>query len=154
MAEKLERVYNVNLRSAYNYPRTVRARKALIMLRAFVERHMKAAEATISNALNHEIWRNGMQKPPIRVRIKAVREDGKVSALLFGEDEAKAAGEKRRGEKKKKAADKRGKREREKKEREAKKTAAPAKEIPKKEQPAAASAGAAVKEAPAKGNAP
>ncbi len=107
MAEKLERIYTVRISKAYNYPRITRARRAVNLLRKFIARHMKAAEVSISNTLNAEVWRNGIEKPPRTVKIKAVKDGEIAMAYLFGEEEANAARQKKKDEKRKASMDKR-----------------------------------------------
>ena len=87
MAEKIERIYTVPLRNSYNYVRTKRTRRAVKLLREFVCRHMKAEEkdVIISNALNNYLWKRSIQKPPRRVKIRTIKEDGKVNAYLADE---------------------------------------------------------------------
>ncbi len=105
MAEKLERIYTVPLRNAYGYVRTKRTKRAVKLLREFLCRHMKAEEGdvAISNALNSYIWQRSMQKPPRRVKIRAIKEDGRVMAYLADEkiEEAKKEEKKKPKEEKK-----------------------------------------------------
>ncbi|NYZ77713.1 50S ribosomal protein L31e [Candidatus Micrarchaeota archaeon] len=87
MAEKLERIYTVPLGKAYQYVRTKRTRRAVKLLRAFIVRHMKADEEDIklSIALNNSLWKRSIQKPPRRVKIRVIKEDGRVKAYLADE---------------------------------------------------------------------
>ena len=87
MAEKIERIYTVPLRNSYNYVRTKRTRRAVRLLREFVCRHMKAEEKDVilSNALNNYLWKRSIQKPPRRVKIRTIKEDGRVKAYLADE---------------------------------------------------------------------
>lgn len=43
---------------------------------------MKAEIVKIDNELNEKIWERGIQKPPARVRVKAVKEGNVVIATL------------------------------------------------------------------------
>ena len=85
MAE-LERIYTVPLRNAYlTAPRTVRAKRAMREVKIFMARHMKTEEEKvwIDNPVNEAIWSRGIQKPPRRVRVKAIRfDDGVVEVSL------------------------------------------------------------------------
>lgn len=87
MADKIERIYTVPLGKAYEYVRTKRTRRAVKLLRAFVSRHMKADEedVSLSNALNGTLWKRSIQKPPRRVKIRVIKEDGRVKAYLADE---------------------------------------------------------------------
>ena len=86
--------------------------KALRLMKEFVARNMKVGmdEVFISNMLNNKIWQNGMQKPPRKIKIKAVKEGDSARAFLFGEEESLQEKSKRKEEKKKKAMEKRVKR--------------------------------------------
>jgi len=93
-----ERIYTVPLTRAWNYPRKKRAPKAIRLLRSFIERHMKlrpkvgeeeeeeekeTKRLVISNEVNEWIWRRGIEKPPRRIRVRAVRDkEGTVTLYL------------------------------------------------------------------------
>ncbi|HEX2021717.1 MAG TPA: 50S ribosomal protein L31e [Candidatus Thermoplasmatota archaeon] len=85
MAE-LERVYTIPLRDAYmKAPRPKRANRAVKEIKIFLARHMKSEEAKvwIDNPVNEAIWARGIQKPPRRIRVKAIRfDDGVVEVSL------------------------------------------------------------------------
>ena len=83
--DKLERIYTVPLKDAYEAIRTKRSRRAISLLRAFVVRHMKSDVVVISNTANSFIWRRSMQSPPRYVKIRAIRQDGKVNVYLADE---------------------------------------------------------------------
>ncbi|MFH1394236.1 MAG: 50S ribosomal protein L31e [Candidatus Micrarchaeota archaeon] len=87
MADKLERIYTVPLGGAYDVVRNRRARRAVKLLKSFLEQHMKAdgAEVSVSNALNAYIWKSGIQKPPRRVKVRAIKENSTVKAYLHDE---------------------------------------------------------------------
>lgn len=83
---QLERTYNVPLRKGFqNTPRHKRAKKAMTVLKEFLQKHMKADEVKIGQLLNKKIWENGIKNPPHHVEVKAVkRDDGVVEAELEG----------------------------------------------------------------------
>lgn len=93
----MERIYNVSLSKVYSIGRhRERARKAIKMVRKFAARHMKTPEekVVIGMDVNELIWRNGMQRPPRKLRLKMLKDkDGTVMVSL--EVPAKAAGEKK-----------------------------------------------------------
>ncbi len=101
----LERIYTIPLALAYEYIRTKRARRAIKLIREFALRHMKAEDAKISEGVNAAIFRNGMQKPPRRIKVRIVKaEDGVAKVWLIGEEEkAKEAAKKKEDASKKKA---------------------------------------------------
>ena len=84
MAE-LERIYTVPLRNAKLAPRTRRAKRAMTEVKLFMAQHMKteADKVWIDNPVNEAIWSRGIQKPPRRIRVKAIRfDDGVVEVSL------------------------------------------------------------------------
>jgi len=85
--ERLERIYTVPLGEAYEYTRTKRTGRAVKLLRAFISKHMKTEgeNVKLSSALNAYLWKRGIQKPPRRVKIRAIMEDGRVKAYLADE---------------------------------------------------------------------
>ena len=100
MVDKLERIYTIPLTKAYDAIRTKRARRAVNLLRSFVTRHMKSEQVSISNALNAFIWQYSMQRPPRKVKVRAVREDGKVKVYLQDEKPEEKKPEQKKEEKK------------------------------------------------------
>jgi large subunit ribosomal protein L31e len=84
MAET-ERVYTIPLRVAKRSPRTHRAERAVTEVKAYIARHLKAEPEKIwlDNPLNEAIWARGIQKPPSKVRVKAIKfDDGVVEVSL------------------------------------------------------------------------
>ncbi len=85
MAEEVERVYTVPLRNAALAPRTRRAKRAITEVKNFMAQHMKTEvdKVWIDNPVNETIWARGIQKPPRRIRVKAIRfADGIVEVSL------------------------------------------------------------------------
>jgi len=79
-----ERIYTIPF-----YPklklstRNKRAPRAIRIMKEFIYRHMKADDIIIDNELNEFIWARGIQKPPRRVRVRALKdEDGIVELYL------------------------------------------------------------------------
>ncbi|MEM1659167.1 MAG: 50S ribosomal protein L31e [Candidatus Jordarchaeales archaeon] len=68
------RFYIIPLRKAYYVPRNKRTKKAIKIIREFISRHMKAQRVLISQRLNEKIWSRGDQKPPRRIKVKAVKD--------------------------------------------------------------------------------
>ena len=88
-----ERIYTVPLGRAWVTPRRKRAPRAVRLVRGFIERHMKvgagpegedeAGRLVISNEVNEKIWRRGIEKPPRRIRVRAVKDvEGTVTVYL------------------------------------------------------------------------
>jgi len=92
-----ERVYTIPLRRAWIMPPNKRAPRAIRMIKAFIQRHMKVGEKAveeegeeaeggriiISNEVNEEIWSRGIEKPPRKLRIRAAKDEkGNVTVFL------------------------------------------------------------------------
>jgi large subunit ribosomal protein L31e len=111
----LERIYIVPFGKAYNGSRSVRSRKAIKLLREFMCRHMKSEpeEVAISTGVNELIWARGMQKPPRKIKVRALKKDGRTLVMLMEEKAEEVAktvvqkgGEKGKKEEKEKPAEK------------------------------------------------
>ena len=89
-----ERFYTIPLSRAWIKPPKKRAPKAIRILEAFIQRHMKVGEGTeveeeergriiISNEVNEKIWSRGIENPPRKLRIRAAKdEEGNVTIFL------------------------------------------------------------------------
>jgi large subunit ribosomal protein L31e len=84
---KLERIYTVPLGDAYETVRNKRTPRAVKILRAFITRHMKAdgMRILLSGGLNSHLWARSIQKPPKRVKVRLIKDDGTVRAYLADE---------------------------------------------------------------------
>lgn len=105
----LERIYTIPLKDAYEHPRQKRGKRAVRLVQSFALRHMKAEAVRVSEGLNSLILRDGIQKPPRRVKVRMVKgDDNLVRVWLIGEEEkvkAAADAKKKQEEDKKKKAD-------------------------------------------------
>jgi len=89
-----EKVYTIPLGKAWISPRNRRAPRAMHLLRTFVLRHMKlkletgedeegAERLVVSEDVNRKIWSRGIEKPPRRIRVRAVKDkEGTVTLYL------------------------------------------------------------------------
>jgi len=80
-----ERILNITLRKTKAAPRSKRANKAVREVRGHVSQHMKASEdkVWIDHRLNEALWARGISRPPLRIKVKAVKfEDGLVEVSL------------------------------------------------------------------------
>ena len=67
------------VRLGYATDRAHRSPKAVRDVRAYVARHMKADEVSISNEINQALWARGINKPPRKITVRAVKDkEGKV----------------------------------------------------------------------------
>lgn len=82
--QKEERVFTIPLRKAFVTEQTNRGWKAIDIIRAFLERHMKG-DVKIGKSINESVWARGIRKPPRRVRVHAVKEKINDEALVFAE---------------------------------------------------------------------
>jgi len=75
-----EKVYTIPIgRLGYVTDRGHRAPRAVRDVRAYVSRHMKADEVAISNEINAVLWARGINKPPRKITVRAVKDkEGKV----------------------------------------------------------------------------
>src|SRR3972149_2450001 len=84
MAE--EKIFTIPLRKAFDTERTHRTRKAVDLVREFLEKNMKSEDVKIGKSINELMWERGIQKPPRRVRIHAVKDNDVVYAEIIGID--------------------------------------------------------------------
>lgn len=74
-----EQVYTIPLREAREAKRKERASKAIKIVKEFLMRNLKAEEVQVDSSLNEKIWDQGAEKPPSKIRVRAVkRPDGVV----------------------------------------------------------------------------
>jgi large subunit ribosomal protein L31e len=87
-----ERIYTVPLRQAWISPRKKRAARAVRIVKSFIQRHMKIeksgdeeaqARLIISNEVNEKLWSRGIEKPPRKIRVRAVKDkEGTITLYL------------------------------------------------------------------------
>jgi len=96
----LERIYTIPFGDAYMRVRNKRAKRAVAFAKAFALRHMKATGVKMSEGVNGLIFRDGMQKPPRRIKVRIVKgDDGMAKIWLIGEEEKlKASLDKKKAE--------------------------------------------------------
>ncbi len=95
----LERTYNIPLRKGFQTaPMYRRAKKALLVLKTFLSKHMKSDNVKIGKYLNLEIWKRGITNPPHHVKVIVKKYDSGVveaelesAAALIKKAEAKKA---------------------------------------------------------------
>jgi len=94
MVEELERVFTIPLTVTRQVPKTKRAPRAIKEIKEYVRRHMmekvseedeekEKKEVWLDYRLNELIWSRGIENPPRKVRVKAIRfEDGLIEVSL------------------------------------------------------------------------
>jgi large subunit ribosomal protein L31e len=86
---ELERIYTVPLKEAWNAQRYRRSERAIMVLKKFAKRHMKAEEVSIDTTVNEAIWAKGIKNPPHRIRVKMNRDnEGRVLVTLAEADKS------------------------------------------------------------------
>ena len=86
--EEDERIFTIPLSKCKNLPRTKRAKVAMETVRSYVGSHMKVSEKDvwIDASVNDKIWLRGIKKPPLKIRVKAIKfEDGLVEVSVLEE---------------------------------------------------------------------
>jgi len=91
-----ERIYTIPLGKAWISPRKKRTPRAVRIVRSFVQKHMKietkakteeeeeeAGRLIISGEVNKKLWSRGIEKPPRKIRVRAVKDkEGTVTLYL------------------------------------------------------------------------
>ena len=78
--EKIEREYVIPLREKCRpVPRYKKTPKAIKTIKEFLVRHMKIRDRDLKKIrldgyLNEAVWAKGIKKPPIKVKVKAIKE--------------------------------------------------------------------------------
>jgi len=90
-----EKFYTIPLGRAWISPRKKRAPKAMRIIKGFVRKHMKlrtevegeeeAEILVISNEVNEKIWSRGIEKPPRKIRVRAVKDKEGVITVHLAE---------------------------------------------------------------------
>ena len=81
-----EQIYVIPLRDVKMAPRWKRSPKAIKVIRAYLAQHMKSEDIKIDASINKKIWERGSQKPPRKIRVRAMKfEDGQVQVELAEE---------------------------------------------------------------------
>ncbi len=99
-----ENVYTVPLAKVYRYKHTQRARKAIKFLRMFIGRHMKVPEVWLSMKVNELIWARSIQKPPRKLRVKAIAGEDGIARVYLPDEKTEEQKKVEKEEKAKKAA--------------------------------------------------
>ncbi len=73
--ESIESIYTVPFFPKLNKtPRYKRTPRAIRLLKEFIVKHTKADIVVIDNELNEYLWQRGIQKPPRKVKVRAIVE--------------------------------------------------------------------------------
>ena len=81
--EEMERILTIPLKGALKAPLQQRAPKAVRVLKELVGRHMNSDNIWLETSVSEYIWQRGIEHPPKKIRVRAVRfEDGLVEVSL------------------------------------------------------------------------
>jgi len=92
-----EKFYTIPLGKAWIFPRKKRAPKAMRIVKSFIKKHMKlrtevevegeeeAEKLVISNEVNEKLWSRGIEKPPRKIRVRAVKDKEGVITVHLAE---------------------------------------------------------------------
>ena len=81
-----EQVYVIPLRDVKRVPFYKRANAAIKDIRNYLEHPLKSDDVKLDKSINEAVWARGSQKPPRRIRVRAMKfEDGQVQAELAEE---------------------------------------------------------------------
>ena len=91
-----EKIYTIPLGRAWISPRKKRAPKAIRLIKSFLQRHMKIKieveemeeepeRLVISNEVNEKIWSRGIEKPPRKIRVRAVKDKEGIITVYLAE---------------------------------------------------------------------
>lgn len=81
----IQRSYNVPLRRGFRETaRWKRTKKAMAVLREFLQQHTKREDVKIGMRLNEYLWRHGIKNPPHHVKVDVWIEDDVAKAELSG----------------------------------------------------------------------
>lgn len=87
-----ERFYTIPLGRVWISQRKKRAPKAIRQIKRFVKKHMKIRDddtdaegekLIISNEVNEKIWSRGIEKPPRKIMVRAVKDEEGVVTLYL-----------------------------------------------------------------------
>ena len=80
-AEEEVHIFTVPVAKCNNLPRNQRANAAIKTIKSYIGTHMNVPESEVwvDASVNEHIWAKGIKKPPLRLRVKAIKfEDGLV----------------------------------------------------------------------------
>jgi len=108
-----EKIFTIPLREVFPKGRVHRTKDASKLVREFLIKNMKSENVKIGKSINENLWKRGIQKPPRRIRIHAIKEEDIVYAELLGvEIKTPSKEELKKKEEKKKEKEKKIKEER------------------------------------------
>ena len=108
-----EKIFTIPLREAFARGRAHRAKDTSKLVREFLIKHMKSENVKIGKSINENLWKRGIQKPPRKIRVHAIKEENIIYVELLGvEIKTPSKEELKKKEEKKKEKEKKIKEER------------------------------------------
>lgn len=81
-----EQIYIIPLRDVKRVPCYKRSNAAITDIRAFLAHHLKSENVKLDKSINEAVWARGSQKPPRKIRVRAMKfDDGQIQAELAEE---------------------------------------------------------------------
>jgi large subunit ribosomal protein L31e len=77
-----EKMFTINLGRVWVAKPKRRAPRAINTVKEYMKRHMKSDDIVITNEVNEQIWSRGIEKPPRRVKVRAVK-DNENRVIVF-----------------------------------------------------------------------
>jgi len=101
-AKEIERNFTISLVKMRKETRPKRATKAVTEIRKFIARHLKVdvKNVKVSQLVNQFLWKNGREKIPGKIRVKALS-DGKQASVYMENEKIEKKKEKKEQEGKK-----------------------------------------------------
>ena len=81
-----ERIYTIPFSKVVygrKIPRTKRTPRAMRHLRSFIQRHLRSENIVITPEVNEFMWTRGIQHPPRRIRIRAVKTEDDIVTIFL-----------------------------------------------------------------------
>ncbi len=84
-----ERIYTVPLRITKTIPRPKRGKHAVRELKRFIAKHMKGKieNVWLDEPVNRKIWSRGIEHPPSKIRVKAIKFEDNLIEVSIPEEE-------------------------------------------------------------------
>ncbi|MFX1285387.1 MAG: 50S ribosomal protein L31e [Promethearchaeota archaeon] len=82
-----ERIYTIPFSKIVygrRIPRPRRTPRAIRHLRAFIRRHLRCETVIIDPEVNEFMWARGIQHPPRKIRIRAVKTEDDIVTVYLG----------------------------------------------------------------------
>lgn len=73
-------MFSISFRSVFGAPRRERARRAVTLVREYLEKHLGTSVVKIGPALNETVWADGIQNIPKKVKIHVKVSDDRTTA--------------------------------------------------------------------------